>query len=125
FVGGAGALFDLDSFTFGPFTEAEGATSFGGTQAAAHAPASAGKTLGYIENGDWAGYPNNTANTTSFVARVASNGLGGSIEVRSGSTTGTLLGTAAVPVTGGWETFATVSTALTGNVNGQLFLVFK
>jgi hypothetical protein len=44
--------------------------------------------------------------------------------VRSGSQTGTLLGSVAVPVTGGWENFQTVSTALTGNVTGPLFLSF-
>jgi hypothetical protein len=29
-----------------------------------------------------------------------------------------------VPVTGGWETFQTVSGTLTGNVSGSLFLSF-
>jgi hypothetical protein len=44
--------------------------------------------------------------------------------VRSGSATGTLLGSVAVPVTGGWETFTTVSTPLAGNANGALHLVY-
>jgi type 1 glutamine amidotransferase len=105
--------------------EGEAFTSQFGVQAAAHTPASGGRTLGYIDNGDWAGYASvSTAGRTGFSARVSSAGAGGTIEVRSGSATGTLLGSVAVPNTGGWETFRTVSTTLTGSATGALFLRF-
>ncbi|NUP21415.1 MAG: carbohydrate-binding protein, partial [Streptomyces sp.] len=83
---------------------------------------------GNIENGDWISFtPYALANTTGFTARVSSAGAGGTLEIRSGSPTGTLLGTATVPVTGGWETFQDVTTALADQPSGttQLYLVFK
>ncbi|MFL6119466.1 carbohydrate-binding protein [Actinophytocola sp.] len=130
-VTGQGNLFDLDAFTFGTSggfsstVEGEAFTSQFGVQAAAHAGASGGTTLGYIENGDWAAYSGvNTAGARNFSARISSAGAGGTIQIRSGSQTGTLLGTVAVPVTGGWETFQNVSTSLSGNVSGPLFLTF-
>ncbi|QXE33091.1 carbohydrate-binding protein [Streptomyces sp. GMY02] len=130
---GQGNLFDVDAFTFatgttpsGQTVEGESFTSSLGVQAADHAAASGGKTLGYIENGDWAGYASvPTAGTKTFSAKVSSAGAGGTIQVRSGSATGPLLGSVAVPVTGGWETFTNVSTALTGTTSsGALFLSF-
>ncbi|MFE9629159.1 ThuA domain-containing protein [Streptomyces sp. NPDC006527] len=105
--------------------EAESYTSGSGVQVAAHGPASGGQTLGYIDSGDWAGYSSvSTASAKTFTAKVSSAGAGGTIEIRSGSATGTLLGSVAVPVTGGWETFTTVTTTLTGSASGPLFLRF-
>jgi type 1 glutamine amidotransferase/glucose/arabinose dehydrogenase len=105
--------------------EAEAFTTGSGVQAADHGPASGGRTLGYIESGDWAGYASvSTVGARSFSARVSSDGAGGTIQVRSGSSTGTVLGTVAVAPTGGWETFATVSTTLNGSGAGPLFLTF-
>ena len=48
-----------------------------------------------------------------FTARVASNGAGGNIEIRTGSSTGTLIGTCSVPATGGWQTWTTRTTTVT------------
>ncbi|MFJ3581982.1 PQQ-dependent sugar dehydrogenase [Streptomyces sp. NPDC090127] len=99
-----------------------------GVQVVDHAPAHGGKTVGHIENGDWISYtPYLLSNADRFTARVSSGGTGGTLEVRAGSPTGTLLGTATVPVTGGWETFQDVSAALTNRPSGTttLFLVFK
>ncbi|MFE1957930.1 carbohydrate-binding protein [Streptomyces sp. NPDC059479] len=130
---GQGNLFDLDAFTFATGStptsqtvEGESFSSSLGVQAADHAAASGGKTLGYIENGDWAGYASvSTAGATAFSAKVSSAGAGGTIQIRSGSATGAVLGSVAVPVTGGWETFTTVTTALTGTAgSGALFLTF-
>ncbi|MFC5828313.1 ThuA domain-containing protein [Nonomuraea insulae] len=105
--------------------EGEAYTSGQGVQIANHTPASGGRTLGHIDNGDWAGYSQvNTANAKGFSARVSSGGAGGTVQIRSGSATGALLGTVAVPVTGGWESFQTVTTTLTGSASGPLFLVF-
>jgi len=62
----------------------------------------------------------------SFAATVASAGAGGTIELRLGSQTGTLVGTLAVPGTGGSTTWKTVSTTVTGARGVQdLFLVFR
>ncbi|MFG2356324.1 carbohydrate-binding protein [Streptomyces sp. NPDC048521] len=128
---GQGNLFDIDAFTFDTggaadqAREAESFSSGSGVQAAAHAAASGGQTLGYIDNGDWAGYASvSTAGASRFTAKVSSAGAGGTIQIRSGSATGPLLGSVAVPVTGGWETFTTVSATLGGSGSGPLFLTF-
>jgi glucose/arabinose dehydrogenase len=104
------------------------ATQSGGVQIAGHAAAEGGATAGFIDNNDWISFaPYNLSTATRFSARVASAGAGGTIEVRSGSATGPLHGTATVANTGGWETYTDVTTDLTGVPSGptQLYLVFK
>jgi glucose/arabinose dehydrogenase/PKD repeat protein len=99
-----------------------------GIQTADHATAEGGRTAGFVDNGDWISYqPYLLNNATQFTARVASGGVGGTIEVRTGSATGTLLGTATVAPTGGWDTFANVTANLTGapSTATSLYLVFK
>ncbi|WP_157520387.1 ThuA domain-containing protein [Herbidospora daliensis] len=134
FKGPAGALFDLDWFDFtttgeldATTVEGEAFTSTFGVQDAPHGNASGGKAAGYTDPGDWAGYaPINLTGATTFTARIASGGPGGTLSIRHGSQTGPLLGTITVANTGGWEDYVDLSTRLT-NVpagNGQLFLVF-
>ncbi|MEU9786336.1 PQQ-dependent sugar dehydrogenase [Streptomyces phaeochromogenes] len=99
-----------------------------GVDVISHGAAHGGKTVGNIENGDWISFqPYALGNATQFTARVSSAGAGGTIEVRAGSPTGTLLGTATVPVTGGWETFQDVTAGLSNRPTGStsLHLVFK
>nr|WP_222109907.1 PQQ-dependent sugar dehydrogenase [Streptomyces cupreus] len=91
-------------------------------------PAHGGRTVGDIDNGDWISFtPYALGNAKSMTARISSGGAGGTIEVRAGSSTGTLLGKAAVPVTGGWENFQDVTAQLTRAPRGTttLYLVFK
>ncbi|MET7765260.1 PQQ-dependent sugar dehydrogenase [Streptomyces sp. NPDC005393] len=84
-----------------------------GVAVIAHTPANGGKTVGDIDNGDWISFtPYLLANAKQLTARVSSAGAGGTLEIRAGSPTGRLLGSATVPVTGGWETFQDVTTAL-------------
>ncbi|GAA1295455.1 hypothetical protein Psi02_78580 [Planotetraspora silvatica] len=136
FSGGAGSLFDIDTLTISrttttpppvsTTTEGEAYTSQSGVQPAGHGGASGGTTLGYIDNGDWAGYSSvNTQNAKTFAVKYSSAGAGGTITIRSGSQTGTVLGSIAVTNTGSWDTFRTVTTNLTGNVTGPLFLSFS
>ncbi|MDP9840794.1 glucose/arabinose dehydrogenase/PKD repeat protein [Streptosporangium lutulentum] len=85
------------------------------------------KTVGSIENGDWIAFdPYVLAGASRITARVSSGGVGGTIQVRAGSPTGTLLGTATVAPTGGWETFTDVGATLAGAPAGttRLYLVF-
>ena len=80
FAGAAGALFDLDAFTFtfASGTEAESWTSQLGISNVAKAAASGGFTVGNVHNGDWTAYSGiNTNGATRFNARVSSNGVGG------------------------------------------------
>ncbi|MEU2432755.1 ThuA domain-containing protein [Streptomyces sp. NPDC007861] len=92
------------------------------------APANGGKTVGDIDDGDWISFkPYNLSGSTKLTARISSGGAGGFLEVRTGSATGTLLGSAPVPVTGGWETFQDIDVPLRAvpKKTTELFLVFK
>ncbi|MFE0250919.1 PQQ-dependent sugar dehydrogenase [Streptomyces sp. NPDC059010] len=94
------------------------------TKATAHG----GRTVGDIDNGDWISFtPYVLSNAKKITARISSGGAGGTLEVRAGSSTGTLLGKATVPVTGGWETFQDVTADLSRAPSGTttLYLVFK
>ncbi|MGN9890567.1 PQQ-dependent sugar dehydrogenase [Micromonospora sp. L31] len=91
------------------------------------ATAEGGKTVGDINNGDWIAFqPYQLGNVTSFSARVSSAGAGGTLQVRAGSATGTVLGSATVPVTGAWDSFTTVTGAISGAPAGTttLYLTF-
>ena len=68
-----------------------------------------------IANGNWImvrGVDFTSAGATSFTARIAGAGPGGNIELRLDGTNGTLVGTCAVSATGGWQTWASVSCAV-------------
>ncbi|WP_369176003.1 PQQ-dependent sugar dehydrogenase [Streptomyces mutabilis] len=128
-AGGQPALTTHDQHITQPsHRQAEHYGDSSGVQVVEHAPAHGGRTVGHIENGDWISFrPYALDNATAFTARVSSAGTGGTIEVRAGSPAGTLLGTATVPVTGGWETFQDVTAALSDQPPGSttLHLVFK
>ncbi|WP_317441465.1 PQQ-dependent sugar dehydrogenase [Streptomyces collinus] len=97
-----------------------------GVTATARTSAHGGKVVADIDNGDWIAFtPYVLSDAKKITARVAS--AGGTLEVRAGSATGTLLGKATVPVTGGPDTYQDVSAALSKAPRGTtaLYLVFK
>ncbi len=104
--------------------EAENYSSMAGIQT--EPCAEGGLDVGYIENGDWCSYTNVNfgLRTLSLKARVASATSGGTIEVRLGTTNGSLVGLITVPNTGGWQTWITQSTPLT-NVSGIQTMVLR
>nr|BFE65734.1 hypothetical protein GCM10020063_102600 [Dactylosporangium thailandense] len=106
-------------------TQGESYSSTSGVQIAAHAPAVGGRTAGYIDNGDWAAYPASLSAAKGVTVRVASAGAGGTIEFHAGSPTGALLGSVAVPNTGGWESYRDVFTTLSSSTSTSVVLVFK
>ena len=75
-----------------------------------------GRNVSNISNGDYIKVKSVDFGTgaSSFQARVASATSGGNIQVRLGGTSGTLVGTCAVPGTGGWQTWTTVSCNVSG-----------
>ncbi|MFJ1748096.1 ThuA domain-containing protein [Streptomyces sp. NPDC088116] len=90
--------------------------------------ANGGKTVGDIDNGDWISFkPYHLAGSKTLTARISSGGAGGFLEVRTGSADGNLLGSAPVPVTGGWDTFQDIDVPLRSvpKKTTELFLVFK
>ncbi|GGR88526.1 glycosyl hydrolase [Streptomyces rubiginosohelvolus] len=98
-----------------------------GIEIAPHGPAEGGATVGYTDDGDWVSFaPYVLSNATSITARVASGGAGGTLEVRAGSPTGTLLSSLPVAPTGGWENFVDVTADVNNAPAGstELFFVF-
>nr|WP_221381398.1 PQQ-dependent sugar dehydrogenase [Actinoplanes polyasparticus] len=89
--------------------------------------AEGGQTVGDINNGDWIQFdPYKLNNATSFTARVSSAGIGGTLQLRTGSATGTVIGSATVAPTGSWDTFVNVTGAISGAPAGttSLYLTF-
>ncbi len=104
---------ELGGGSGGGTVQAESFGSASGVQAFAKPGAENGQTLGFVDPGDWAAYPGvDLSGVTAISARVVSGGPGGTATVRTGSVDGPVLGSVAVPNTGGWNTFSEVSAAL-------------
>lgn len=86
-----------------------------------------GRAIGGIEDGDHVSYaPVNLSGVDQIDLRVASGGLGGTVQARLGSPDGPLVGSAEVPNTGGTQAWADVPLPVTdpGGTH-ELFLVFN
>ncbi|NGO12643.1 carbohydrate-binding protein [Streptomyces sp. HC44] len=127
--GGQEALTTHDQAAVQPtHRQAEHFGKASGAGVQSRATAHGGKTVAFIGDGDWISFePYVLSNATKITARVGSPGGGGKLEVRAGSPTGTLLGTATVPKTGGWENYQDISASLTKAPRGttKLYLVYK
>ncbi|MFM9610404.1 PQQ-dependent sugar dehydrogenase [Streptomyces niveiscabiei] len=127
--GGQAALTSHDRNVLQPrHRQAEHYGNSSGVTVTSRTSANGAKTVGAIENGDWISFtPYALRGAKSVTARVASAGAGGTLEIRAGSARGTLLGTAKVPVTGGWESYQNVTAKLSRAPRGTtaLYLVFK
>lgn len=108
--------------------EAEAYDAHSGVQTQATSDVGGGLNLGHIDDGDWCRYDNIPLDgATTFKFRVArpSGRTDGRIEVRLGSSTGTLIGSADVPETGGWSVWETIETNLTTTTGTHsIYLVF-
>jgi type 1 glutamine amidotransferase len=106
--------------------QAEHFATSSGNVAVIPSPRAEGSFVGAIHNGDWIGFsPYDLDRVTGISAVVASGEDGGQIQVRTGAPDGPVAGTLAVPGTGGWETFTTVTAALAAPAGtGSLFLTF-
>jgi glucosylceramidase len=90
--------------------------------------ANGGYDLGYADTGDWARFKNvNFGNGVSSVnVRTASAGTGGTLEFHLDSVSGTLIATTNLPVTGGWQTWTTVSSSVASTTGTHdVYIVFK
>jgi endoglucanase Acf2 len=92
--------------------QAESYTAMNGIQTEATSDTGGGLNVGYIDTGDWMDYSVNVASagTYNIAFRVASVAGGAQVQLRSGAT---VLATANVAATGGWQTWATVNTTAT------------
>ena len=85
--------------------------------------------LGGLINGSYTAYYNvdfGFKGAESAQIRLSSISTGNSVEIRLGSPTGTLIGTATIPNTGGWTIYRTITCPVT-NVKGlqNIYLVYK
>ncbi|GIM90268.1 DUF1996 domain-containing protein [Paractinoplanes toevensis] len=99
--------------------QAEAYSAQSGAQTENTGDADGGKNVGWLASGDWLRYDNVTIGAT-VEARIASDSTaGGTIELRLGTTTGTLLASFPVTKTGGWQKWdtktATIKTPPTGS----------
>jgi len=85
-----------------------------------------GTSVGAVA-GNWVSYADaDLRRPTTFTARVANAGAATSVQVRLGSPTGKLLGTAAIPATGDVYTYTDISASLAPATGRQkVYLVFQ
>ncbi|NUK10496.1 ThuA domain-containing protein [Streptomyces lunaelactis] len=127
--GGQAALTSHDQAQLQPrHRQAEHYNNSSGVTLQNKGSAHGGKTVGDIHNNDWISFkPYNLTGSTKLTARISSGGVGGFLEVRTGSADGQILGSAPVPVTGSWDNFQDIDVPLRAVPKRitELFLVFK
>jgi chitodextrinase len=106
------------------------ATSFNsmnGIQTEMTSDTGGGNNIGWIDDGDWVAFNNVNFGTgaSQVSARVATDTAGGTIEMRLGSISGSLIGTVAVENTGGWQNWVTKTASVAVTGTHDLYLVFK
>jgi glucosylceramidase len=112
-------------------TNAVAASSFSavsGLQTETSSDTCGGYDLGYASGGSYAVYPqvNLGAGVGALSCRLASDGSGGSVDFHLDGVSGPLLGNVTIPITGGWQTWATqAGVAYGGSGVHDLYLVFN
>jgi len=123
-----GICLSINVFAISAFTKLEAESNNANNGVQTESCSEGGSNVGYINNGDWIKFNGVDFGTGATRAnfRVASNTSGGTIELRLNSTSGSLVGTAVVSNTGGWQSWNTVSCDISqaSGVN-DLYIVFK
>ncbi|MCG5435928.1 ThuA domain-containing protein [Micromonospora foliorum] len=108
--------------------QAEYFSSQSGIRVVDQAAAESTKRVGDISTNDWIAFsPMSLSGISTVSYRVSSPSGGGSIELRAGSPTGTLLATTTVPSTGGWDNYQSTTPVSVAALSGTqtLYMVFK
>ncbi|MFI5836619.1 family 43 glycosylhydrolase [Micromonospora sp. NPDC051300] len=102
--------------TLNPHVRQEAETIAWGQGVETEPASGGGMNVGYIDNGDYIKVKGVAFGTgaTSYTARVASAGSGGTIELRLDGASGPLVGTCRVSGTGGWQTWADTTCGVSG-----------
>jgi hypothetical protein len=101
--------------------QAEAYAAQSGVQLEATADSGGGQNAAYLAEGDWMRYDGvnlGAAGTLTVQARVASAVGGGRVELHTGSATGPLLAQFAIAATGGWQSWATLTTTTATHPTG-------
>jgi beta-glucosidase len=110
--------------------QAESFNSQSGTQLETTSDTGGGQNVGRIAPGDWLAYDNvdfGAASPGSVTTRIASGAtVSGTIQYRLDSTTGPVIASVAVSPTGGWQSWTSAVTSLSGSATGvhRVFLTF-
>ncbi|GGA67721.1 hypothetical protein GCM10008015_05590 [Flavobacterium palustre] len=107
--------------------EAESFNTASGAKAENNAALSGGKNVGYIKNNTWISFTGHVFNQYDTSFNIAAAGAtGGTIELRLGSSTGTLIGTVTVSGSTSFSDYKMFSTTIIPTTGTHdLFLVFK
>jgi len=136
FTGGTGDLVNLNWFQFaqgggGPIVrQAESYSSQSGIQTETTTDTGGGLNVGWIAAGDWLAYSGvdfGTASPASVTTRFASAAtVTGTVQYRLDSTTGPVIASVPVSSTGGWQTWVSLNTNLSGSATGvhTVYLTF-
>ena len=110
--------------------QAESFNSQSGTQLETTSDTGGGQNVGWIAPGDWLAYDNvdfGSTSPASVTTRIASGAtVSGTIQYRLDSTTGPVIASVAVSPTGGWQSWTSATTTLSGAATGahRVFLTF-
>ncbi|MDR2579834.1 MAG: family 43 glycosylhydrolase [Fibromonadaceae bacterium] len=117
---------------FNPYTTISAATMNRQSGIKTDSISGEGMIVTSISDGNWIrlkGVDFGTAGASRFIVRAASGSSGGSIELRTGSATGTSIGICNIASTGGWNTWRNfecdVNASGSAGVKDFLFLVFR
>jgi len=111
-------------------TEAESFGSQSGVQLETTTDTGGGQNVGFIAPGDWIAYPGiNFGSTTALrviTRRASGSTTTGTVQYRLDSITGPILASVPISNTGGWQTWGSVTTNLTGSATGvhTVFITF-
>ena len=84
------------------------------------------QNIGFVEEGDWFSFaPANLTGISQLRIRAASNNAsGGTIQIRTGALDGPVVGSVAVPGTGGWQTYVDLTVDVTPSTSsGPLYFI--
>jgi beta-glucosidase len=109
--------------------QAESFTSQSGTQTETTTDTGGGQDVGFITPGDSLAYTNvdfGTPTAVSVTTRLASGASSGTIQYRLDSATGPIIASVPVTSTGGWQTWTSTTTNLSGSATGvhTVYLTF-
>ena len=112
-----------EGFPIPGIIQAEEYTAMNGVQLETTTDAGGGQNVGWIDAGDWMDYQVyvSSAGTYNIDFRVASANGGGQLQLQSGGQT---LASVAVPSTGGWQNWTTVSTTATLAAGSQVIRLY-
>jgi len=105
--------------------QAENYDAMSGVLAETTTDAGGGQDVGSIGQGDWMDYAVNAAIASNYIVtfRVAATATGGTLQLRKSD--GTVLGSAVVPNTGGWQLWTSVSMTVPLPAGSQKLRVYS